>query len=489
MPQLRNLRTGSMDYDYGQLSYNDTDYGERDVANCKFPSIPKKMDETWKRNAIWGIIGAAFLLMVCLVGVAIAFTVVFAVKSPNFGGYSSDSPGYALYKNTQFEKCYSTPASTTNCTAIRAALNHTSITGFGDNKVGYLGSDKVFDKDSNPFSDWCEAMSCFNDYKVIPSTPRDSAIWPTLLTSWTTSAGFLVGSLLQLLLQQKALYRPKNKPCKRLGDIHWYSWILIAFDLYSFVWWWVDFGKLAAAPASAATPFIVGWVIPWKYAGLLRYHPYSCAFRKNRRAKNVTRWIFYILAAAQWIASLYVIHVNLPSGMATRWGLRAPNPSYDCVQSQIDAAPGASTCSATQICSRNWLFVDPGFEPAYQHSDSMIAIWTIFIALTIAALSPLFFMACACFERGNSPSSSPRSMLRWADPGPVIILSILSIFEIITGCILVDDIVKRLSVTPEAAVTFDWECQAIHVALSPWRYYIDVDYERGWRIAKLWFNS
>ncbi|KAB8251058.1 hypothetical protein BDV35DRAFT_339929 [Aspergillus flavus] len=487
MPRLANLRTGSTDYEYGQLPYNHTPDGERDVANCKFPSIPKKMNEKWKRNAIWGIIGTAFFLIVSFTGVAIAFTVVFAVKSPNVGSYRSDSPEYALYKNTRFKECYSTTGSTTNCTAMRVALNSDTITGFG-----YLRSSKVLNEDkSNPNSDWCEAVSCFHDYKVIPSTPRDSAMWPTLLTSWATCAGFLVGSLIQLLLQQKALYSSRNKPCKGLGEVHWYSWLFIGYDLVSFLWWWVSFGKLAAAPASAATPFIVGWVIPWKYAGLFRYHPFSCAFGTNRRGKNVARGIFYILAVIQWIASWYVIHINLPSLTVPGpgWGLRAPDPSYDCVQSQIDAAPGTSTCSATQICSRNWLCVDLGFHLLYLNANPLIAIGLIFLALTLLALSPLAMMIFACFLRDKSPSLSPRSMLRWADPGPIAIISLLSVFEIITGCILVVDMVKRLNYTPDATVAFDWECQAIHVALSPWKYYIDLDYERGWRIAKLWFNS
>ena len=505
MPRLANLRTGSTDYEYGQLLYNHTPDGERmllpftlyppskfvttnvcsgDVANCKFPSIPKKMNEKWKRNATWGIIGTAFFLMVSFTGVAIAFTVVFAVKSPNVGGYRSDSPEYALYKNTRFEECYRAPGSTTNCTAMRVALNSSTITGFG-----YLRSSPVISEDNS--SVWCEAVSCFNDYKVIPSTPRDSAMWPTLLTSWATCAGFLVGSLFQLLLQQKALYSPRNKPCKGLGEVHWYSWLFIGYDLVSFIWWWVSFGKLAAAPESAATPFIVGWVIPWKYAGLFRYHPFSCAFGTNRRGKNVARGIFYILAVIQWIASWYVIHINFPSLTVPGpgWGLRAPDPSYDCVQSQIDAAPGTSTCSATQICSRNWLFVDLGFHLLYLNANPLLAIGLMFLALTIAALWPLLAMVVTCFLRDKDPSLSPRSMLRWADLGPIAFLSLLSFFEIITGCVLVVDMVKRLNGTPDATVAFDWDCQAIHVALSPWKYYIDVDYERGWRLTKLWFNS
>lgn len=450
-----------------------------------------------KRNTIWGLIGTATFLMIGLMGVAIAFTVMFAVKSPNFRGYnpdspSPDSPGYALYKNTRFEECYSTPVSTTDCAAVRVALNGSvtdRITGFRDNNVGFISSDPVNDNDSNLISDWCEAISCFNEYKVIPSTPRDLAFLPTVLTSWAASAGFLVGSLVQLWLQQKALYSPENTSCKGLRDIHWYSWPFIIADLCSFVWWWISFGKLVAALESAATPFVIGWVIPWKYAGLFRFHPFSCAFGKNRRGQLVTRWIFYILAVIQWIASCYVAHINLPLHLlsSTVWGQRAPNPSYDCVQSQIDAAPGASTCSATEICSRNWLFVDPlyQFTGQFDHQYSVLAVWLIFSMLTMAALSPVYIMATAFCSRGSSPLSD----LRWADPGPIAILSLLSFCEILVGGLLIGDIVARLSFRPYASVTLDWECQAIHVGMSSWRYYIDVHYGQGWRIVKMWFNS
>ncbi|KAJ5087896.1 hypothetical protein N7456_011512 [Penicillium angulare] len=488
MPRRANLRTRSTEYEYGQLPYNYNAYGESDATECKFPPFPEQLDETWKRNFVWGILGGAFFIIASFIGVAIAFTVIFATKSPNPSGYSYDSAGYALYKNTRLEECYSTPASTLNCTGKQASLNNTKIPGFAENNVGYLANSKGL-------TDWCEVIGCFSDYKVIPSKPRESAIWPNFLTSWTTSAGFIIGSLLQLLLQQKALYSKKKKVCKRgISEIHWYSWPFIAFDLYSFVSWWYSFGKLAAAPDSAATPFIIGWVIPWKYAGLFRYHPYSCAFRGKRRRQNIARSIFYILAAIRWIASLYVFHINSPSTMYGSWGLRAPNPSYDCVQSQIDAAPGLSTCSATQICARKWLFVDPGFEPQYLHMDPTIAIWTIFFGLMVAVIFPfgitlIAFIFENIFQRRKSSGASLWSVFRWADPGPVIILSFLSAFSIIAGAILVGDMVKRLSTTPVAAVTFDWECQTMHVTLSPWRYYLDVDYERGWRIATSWFNS
>ncbi|KAJ5652799.1 hypothetical protein N7507_010225 [Penicillium longicatenatum] len=491
MSRLQELATG---YQYDQLPYN---HGVRGDYDCNFPSAPPKMDRRRDRNIVWGLVSAGVILMTCFIGAAVAFTVIFAVKTRNIGGYTTDSPEYTLYKNTRFKECYDISASaTTNCSAIRVTLNDTSIPGFQEHNVGYLGSDKLFDnqKGSDITWDWCEVISCFEDYKVIPSTARDSAIWPTLLTSWGAVATFILGSLFQFGLLQKALYSSKKKPCKGIGEVGWFSWLLVLFDLGSFVWWWVGFGKLAAAPASAATPFITGWVIPWKYASSLNYHPYSCAFRKNPRGQKIARGILYGLAALQWIASLYIWHVNFPPGISSRWGLRAPNPSYDCVTSQIDASPGASTCSAEQICSRNWLFIDPGYEPTYQHQGPILAIGIVFIVLTLVALFPVLMAVFSIFMNlvtgEKDISMSPRNTLRWADIGPAAFVSFTAIFEIIVGCILVDDFVKRLRViSPNAAVTFDWECQVIHVALSPWRYYIDVDYDKGLRLVKMWFNS
>lgn len=334
--------------------------------------------------------------------------------------------------------------------------------------------------------DWCETISCFSDYKVVPSTPRKSAIWPSLLTSWAAPAGFVLGSLFQQALQYKSLHSTKHRPCKRLRDVHWYSWIFIAFDLVSFIWWWATFGKLIAAPDRASTPFIVGWVVPWKYGGLLKFHPFSCAFGENRVLKNIARGILFILAAMQWAASAYVVRIN---GSNYEWGLREPNPSYDCVQSQIDAAPGTSTCSAAQICSRSSIFVDRGYS-SYTYVESILPAMSSFVGLSILAICPLFTLAVVYVSiRWREPCSLRYALSERGDIGPIASSWGIAVVQICLGPILVGDMVKKLNATPEAAVNMDLKCQAIHVALSPWRYYFDVDYEKGWRIAKLWFKS
>jgi hypothetical protein len=42
----------------------------------------------------------------------------------------------------------------------------------------------------------------------------------------------------------------------------------------------------------------------------------------------------------------------------------------------------------------------------------------------------------------------------------------------------------------DGPVAYDLDCQALHVYLSPWRHYLDVDdYQRGLRIARMWLNA
>ena len=42
----------------------------------------------------------------------------------------------------------------------------------------------------------------------------------------------------------------------------------------------------------------------------------------------------------------------------------------------------------------------------------------------------------------------------------------------------------------EGPLAFDRECQAVHIMVSPWRWYLDIDtYNREMRIARMWLNA
>ena len=124
--------------------------------------------------------------------------------------------------------------------------------------------------------DWCEAVSCLDhSFNVVPSTPRNSAFAVTFLSIWCATAITLITTLWDFgqrsgdrLLQWRKT-KKADEACRALGEVAWYDWVLHAYSLCSFVWWWVSFAHFVASPAYTAPPGSIGWVVPWKYAILV----------------------------------------------------------------------------------------------------------------------------------------------------------------------------------------------------------------------------
>lgn len=57
------------------------------------------------------------------------------------------------------------------------------------------------------------------------------------------------------------------------------------------------------------------------------------------------------------------------------------------------------------------------------------------------------------------------------------------------GALTVTDVVQAFKYAREAPVIIYWHYKALHVDVGPWRYYLDVDYDRVIRLTKMGFNS
>ena len=77
-----------------------------------------------------------------------------------------------LYKNTSFEACMLSPSPQVNCSAF---TEETARIPSGSDYNGWL----------NHPGNWCDVVSCFSGWEVVPSTPRDSAFGLTCLLIWT----------------------------------------------------------------------------------------------------------------------------------------------------------------------------------------------------------------------------------------------------------------------------------------------------------------
>lgn len=423
------------------------------------------------------------MILTCLLVFGIGIMVMFAVRTDNTG-FDPKGPEYALYKNTMVKDCYNTPVSaiTYNCSAVRASLQHQGKV------VGLNKPSLSIPNDSNgneTVYSWCEIISCFNDFKVVPSTPHSSAFWATSLEVWTKAAITFLTSFWQLHKIQKAMYSDDDTFCTGLG---WDTWVIMAWDLASFIWWCFGFGRFVMTPTQYPMPSMLGWVSLWKYCYMLHYHPFECVLRYFPKRARTARWTLYVVTTLQWIASVYICVLTAIWGMDSVSGY----PAYECLAARIQDTPGASSCSAEQICSNELLFRSWIFQYPHRYVDGYVSLVCLNTVLSLVAILMVCalgaFPLIASMVRGGSPA-------KWRKRASIFDFGFAGNIGAAGGvCLLIAgltgyDAVQALDRHREGAVTFDWECNALHVTMSSWRYYLDVDYELPVRAAKMWFNS
>ncbi|KAL2844873.1 hypothetical protein BJX68DRAFT_269408 [Aspergillus pseudodeflectus] len=361
---------------------------------------------------------------------------------------------------------------------------------------------QVYDESNNSFKgvEWCTVVGCVKqwDLKLVPSIPRDAAILPTMLRLFTQTAFICIGALYQMHKRRRAANRKQPKRCKGLRNFNVLDWLVHGWDLASLVWWWMTFSQFIVAPDRATAPFVLGWVTPWKYYTLFAAHPYCCVFRKSPRTVKAFRLVFYLLAAAQWCSMCYVVYLIMPREYYN-YGTRDPYPSYDCDASRIAESPGMTTCSADQICNITNLFVDARFTHGTPLLDpgmsSMLLLGVLTAGAVLPVLRPVREVIIREIIKETQPSAwrekEKRILSRFQGMTLLIdgFMAATTFFGCMVGVFTVREVVTMYGHQADTMFAIDWECQAVHVFLSPWRYYLDIGYQRGLRIAQMWFNS
>jgi len=419
-------------------------------------------------------------------------------------GFEADTPEFALYKNSRFKECYNLVPDAANCSQIRSGLgalaNGVAHIPQGFHAVSSIHGWKTRSSEearSHPaIYDWCQIVSCFNGFKIIPSTARPSAtILPDILCWWAvmfTSTSALVHTGKQL----RGAFREKRKPCRGWRELSWLDWIFFAYDVCGPIfWWWVSFGTFAAGPSMSASTAFVSWVTTWKLASVMQFHPYSCALPGGRRAKRVIPQILNAMALLQWAASAYVLSVY----WGDLGGRGSTLQSYDCVVSEMENAPGSTPCSAADLCSKTAFFRGAQFE----YNDSFQAsgrynLLAYFFIWTLMALLPFVFLfiswcGSVC-RRSSAKTRRDDAGYTWRvfNRGPHFYLAFAAFITLITTVGYAIHVLKTWD-SPrnrEGPFVFHSECNALHVPLSPWRDYLDIsEYARAFRIAKMVFNA
>ncbi|KAJ5510025.1 hypothetical protein LT330_007100 [Penicillium expansum] len=381
---------------------------------------------------------------------------------------ASPGPDFQFYKNTRFKECAAVVPDANNCTAITTFWN-----GEGNHyisKTNYGGN-------GNPSYEWCQIASCFNDYKVIPSSPNDSAMGLTALYSWLNIIMASIGAVKVIWKSSPWFKRHRNpKPCRGLRELSVIDWLVFIWEVCGpIVGWWVSFAKLITNPVPKVTISLIAWTTAWRYSSQVRLHPYSCALGRSPGIKRVLPWVFALIAALQWGATVYALQAQ---------GNRAVYDSYTCLATQVASAPGTSTCSAEELCSKSSLFSTKSFLLPGDIAQGFPFGYFVLCSGCVF-LPPFIAFVNKCHDSKNSFIEYYHRF------SPVLCLALVA------GCAMAaTGLMYPITLGqywnqrhPDALIAIDTDCHAVHVALSPWRFYLDVhQYARGLRAARLWFS-
>ena len=159
-----------------------------------------------------------------------------------------------------------------------------------------------------------------------------------------------------------------------------------------------------------------------------------------------------------------------------------------CLQDQITAAPGTSSCTPQELCGKEWLRSEPGFDIA----SSVLTRWysNTFTVVSIVTAVYLFLLLCRKFgiswkcicsrRRHNAPRWNKMILAPLISGAILLLLAIASL--VLEGWNLT-------GLNREATIAYDIECSVVHVTLSPELNYLNIgSFGRALRIAKMWFG-
>ncbi|KAI1650744.1 uncharacterized protein F4817DRAFT_368116 [Daldinia loculata] len=435
-----------------------------------------------------------WFMPIVLSGLLVAILVIYtlAIKD-NSASIDPDSIEFQLYKNTRFQECSSQSSSAVECTFLQynLATDSRGFTDFSPNPSEnymvklWLPADRS-DYEGARYT-WCDVASCLSGFKVIPSTPRPAAFYTLSLTT-TLLTTMTIWSASWWMFK---LFTSDPDECgEGLGKIFW---VLAIFDTVTVAFWWVSLFMFmqASNPLHFVPLSVLNWVTVWRYARSLHFHPVKCAFEPDSTPHRVLMWVLYLLTVAQWIASCVVFGLYY-GDIVSMFG-RGRYARYDCHEDRIDAAPGASSCSSAELCSKDWLLGDPGFEQSVYYGDLLVAIFWI---STVVALAPILGLVFEGFRRlyrdqDFFPSKTSRFLKKWSSNASLEFVLLGLFFAVFVLDILtIVDIFRETGDNDRAGTfAFDLSCRAVHVSLSPWKYFLDInEFERAFKIAKTWFN-
>ncbi|KAK1992488.1 hypothetical protein LX36DRAFT_662352 [Colletotrichum falcatum] len=451
---------------------------------------------------LWRLgLGLVFVLLVFFIAfevTAVVFTINYS-KAPltTFHGNETDLP-LAQFKSSRYLECANaSPKNQVDCNLVARLpkegwyLQQESFTI--SNPYGLSSEPRVVELE------WCDTIaSCFSDFTVVPSVPKDSALAQVRLPRWVAinlTMIILFISALSMLYDSRnddleTAYNLARDDDSDYGDGHevffhrperchgqksfskLIFWGGNSWTIASLGFWWYSY---ADEPALVS---VVGFFGTWQLANATHFHPLKCLLDRwvgqRSTAQRVIQGVLYAFAASQCIATYAMIKSAGESSY----------PRYTCLEAK---AQPTSTCSARQICSTEHLFADPGYglygDLLSTFNGFAVVAWCVTGGRLLLRVVPLLFK-----DMGEEK-------LRFVEAIPLLLglqgFIVVGVMDVVESA---KSIIAMNNGPREATVAFDMACGAVHIALSPWKQYLNVDIDgggtsRAFRIAKMFLNA
>ncbi|CAG7558128.1 unnamed protein product [Fusarium equiseti] len=420
-------------------------------------------------------------------------------------GFETTRTEWPLYKNTRFEECAAANTTGLNCTTLlfedmidhgNSTYDLATVNGSVEIHLTIGDAGRYLIPD---YANWCDKVQCLAelDYKIVPSDPLQAAYdnpsYPNSnildYLQGTSTAGLAIISM----LKQGHIFDPHYPHACPRSIFTTVSMAFVSIHACGvFGLWWQSFADARASNSRPPRSSGMAWFELFTLAKSFHTHPFACLFRKNDVPRRWTAALVYALAIALWAGGLETHRMVFAT---------LPNQTYSCKEDMFDAAPGTALCPVSQICG-NEALLDPTLRIYHHNCRDGCSAWSTssyYWVFTAFAVFHLLNLAINGIARSRfAIQSASDALSKWQN-----LLIFRFVFATFLGCLglstlTIWDAAKAIREVRqywdvyirEGRVSYDVNCHAIHVHMSPWRGLFDVDNEnRVLRVMRPWFQS
>ncbi|KAH6693802.1 hypothetical protein F5X68DRAFT_228211 [Plectosphaerella plurivora] len=390
--------------------------------------------------------------------VAVALVLIFLAKSDLS---KQGDEGFSLYKNSRFEECAGRSVDQATCTSIMKDWGLLPDDDW-ESANQTVGVDLVPWGSNRDTEAWCNIAGCLSDFQVVPSVPMPTATTSSALFVWIAVIQILAFTTYSFIKQVD--FKP-HAPSDCTAKTRW-MWLGIITTLLSGAWWHLDVHNMEHPPARTSygmSPLVC--FMTWQAAQAFISHPLSCALHRWPTFRNVSRTVLSLGVLGQLGGIPIILLQTIFCFEHTRF--------YGFLEDEYTSTPRASSCTAAEIQANCDLFQYRNLGTGHELRSFAAMKAVSFAILTIIALPE---MLIAIWNHITSRNFRPGASFARKSAKLNLLLS-FALLGMTTFCAVRSSIFFLQTAKGEAPLVVDFGCRVVHVGISSWRHFLDVELE------------